>query len=73
MVLDPEIEKGLLAECWFCDKVFQKGEYCPTCGFYKCERCKRCACSLEGLLWRGKDVRRMLEKTVYAMSKRKPE
>jgi len=39
-------EYGLFAECWFCNRIFQKTVYCKKCGFFQCPHCNKCACSL---------------------------
>ncbi len=62
--LNPEIEVGLEAECWYCDGVFVKEEACETCGFYRCPHCGKCACELDDF------TRQALEKTVRAMAGR---
>ncbi len=69
MVLNPEIERGLRAVCWFCDREFVKAIYCHVCGFYRCGWCGKCACDIPRDITADK-VREMLMKTVIAMAGR---
>jgi len=39
-------EYGLFAECWFCNRIFEKTIYCRKCGFFVCPHCHKCACEL---------------------------
>lgn len=66
-ILPREIELGKRAECWFCDSRFTKAIYCATCGFYRCGKCRRCACDFPEYL-SAYQVRRMLRKTIRAMA-----
>lgn len=70
MVLKPEIEKGLTAVCWFCDREFVKAIYCSTCGFYRCGACRKCACDFPEVM-PARVVRELLTKTVLAMAGRR--
>jgi len=57
-----EWEKGLKAECWFCDYEFIKEKYCSKCGYYVCPNCFKCGCNL------NPEVKKAMDKTFKALT-----
>lgn len=65
---DCGVERGLKADCWHCEQSFVKREECPTCQFFICSNCRKCACQLTP------EARRVVEitiKTIFGPNWRK--
>jgi len=41
-----DLEKGWVAECWFCGKKFTKQDHCDKCDLFVCPHCGKCGCDL---------------------------